>query len=125
MCDRLLVDRPKVRLWWTWRLPTALIEEGDGQKNRRLASFPLGFLNGASEKRAVCAQMCAQTGVPKTRSQLTIQNTLVVAFSVEGDGLNGDRLHRFAVESVPCKCLRHVYLQTRGEVAERLKAAVC
>jgi hypothetical protein len=24
-----------------------------------------------------------------------------------------------------CKCLRSVYLQVRGEVAERLKAAVC
>ena len=26
---------------------------------------------------------------------------------------------------VPGKCSLHVYLQTRGEVAERLKAAVC
>ena len=30
-----------------------------------------------------------------------------------------------SLSSVPCKCLCHVYLQVRGEVAERLKAAVC
>ncbi len=72
MFDRLLLDLPKVRLWWTWRLSTALIEEGDGQKNRRLASFPFCFLNGPSEKRAVCAQKCAQMGVPKTSSKPTI-----------------------------------------------------
>ena len=54
-----------------------------------------------------------------------MQGALVVAFSVKGDGLNADRLHRFPVEALPCKYLGHVYLQTRGEVAERLKAAVC
>jgi polyketide cyclase/dehydrase/lipid transport protein len=36
--------------------------------------------------------------VPKARSMPTIQSTRVVAFSVTGDGLNGGRLHRFAVE---------------------------
>ena len=39
--------------------------------------------------------------------------------------LDVGRLHRFATEPFPCKCNLLVYLQTRGEVAERLKAAVC
>jgi len=34
-------------------LPAALIEEGDGQKNRRLVAFSFRFLNKPSEKRAV------------------------------------------------------------------------
>ena len=46
-------------------------------------------------------------------------------FSVKGDGSNARRLHGFAVKAFPRKCLCRVYLQTRGEVAERLKAAVC
>ena len=30
-----------------------------------------------------------------------------------------------SLSKFPCKCLGHVYLQVRGEVAERPKAAVC
>ena len=68
--------------------------------------------------------MCPN-GVPKTKSTPTIQRTLVVAFSVKGDGLNGGRLQALSYRAFPCKSLGHVYLQVRGEVAERLKAAVC
>ncbi len=76
----------------------ALIEESDGQKNRRLSSFFFRFSDRPSEKRAVCAQKCAQTMGPKPSSTATIQSALLVAVSVKGDGLNADRLHRFAVE---------------------------
>jgi hypothetical protein len=70
-----------------------------GHRNRRLATFSFGFLNGTSENRGDCAQKCAQTGVPKTGSKPTIQSTRVVAFSVKGDGLNVGRLHSFAIQS--------------------------
>ena len=75
--------------------------------------------------------------MPKTSSAPLTQSALVVAFSVEGDGPNGVRLQQFAFGAFPCKFLGHVYLQglppsersnageSRGEVAERLKAAVC
>ncbi len=55
----------------------------------------------------------------------TIQRTLVVAFSVKGDGLNGDRLHGFAVERFSVSVFVTYTWRVRGEVAERLKAAVC
>ena len=44
---------------------SSLIEEGDGQRNRRLLAFSFRILNRPSEKRAVCAQECAQTAVRK------------------------------------------------------------
>ena len=69
-----------------------------GLKNRRLISFSFRFLNRPSEKRAVCAQKCAQTVVPKTTSTATIQSAPMVAFSVKGDGLNVVSVHRFSVE---------------------------
>jgi hypothetical protein len=50
-----------------------------------------------------------------------MQSTPGVTFSVKGDGLNGRRFHRFAFERFDVSILVHVYLQTRGEVAERLK----
>ena len=55
----------------------------------------------------------------------TVQRPRVVAFSVEGDGLNARRLYRFAIERFLCKYQCHVYLRVRGEVAEWPKAAVC
>ena len=42
---------------------------GDGQKNRRLGAFSFRFLNRPIEKRAECAQECAQTSVPKTKTR--------------------------------------------------------
>ena len=89
MFDRLLVDRPKCDSGAPGVLPTALIEEGDGQENRRLVAFSFRFLNRPGKKRTVCAQKCTQTTVPKTTSMATIQSPPVVAFSVKGDGLNG------------------------------------
>jgi hypothetical protein len=97
MFDRLLVDRPKCK-WCTRRSTMLLSEEGDGQRNRRLASFSFRFLNGLSEKRAECAQECAHTSVPKMRSKPPIESTRVVALSVKGDGLNAGLLHAFAIE---------------------------
>ena len=47
--------------------------------------------------RLVCPVVCPN-GVPKTSSMPTMQSALVVTFSVEGDGLNRDRLHHFAFE---------------------------
>ena len=38
---------------------------GGGQRNRRLLAVSFRILNRPSEKRAVCAQECAQTDVPK------------------------------------------------------------
>ena len=46
------------------------------------------FQNRPSEKDGVCAQRCAQH-VPETSCALTVQSPLVVAFSVNGDGLIG------------------------------------
>ncbi len=62
---------------------------------------------------------------PKIMSTPTIQSALVVAFSVGGDGLNDGRLERFVSERFRVSVLITLYLQMRGEVAERLKAAVC
>src|SRR5207237_10471527 len=53
------------------------------------------FPNRPIEKRAECAQKCAQTAGPKARCTLTVQTPLMVAFSVRGDGFYGDRLTRF------------------------------
>jgi hypothetical protein len=100
-------------------------KKGDGQRNRRLLAFSFRFLNRPSEKRTVCAQECAPQGCAQTNSEPTIQSTRAVIVNAKGDGLDAGRLHRFAIRAFPCKCNCHVYLQTRGEVAERLKAAVC
>src|SRR5437773_2934265 len=48
---------------------SALIEEGDGQRNRRLASCSFRFPNRLSEKPADCAHECAQTCVPTMGSR--------------------------------------------------------
>jgi hypothetical protein len=40
-------------------------KKGDGQENRRLVAFSFRFLNRPNEKRAGCAQQCAQTVCPK------------------------------------------------------------
>ena len=53
-----------------------------GQENRRLVALSFRLLNSSLEKRAECAQKCAQHGVHKTRWMLTVQTPLVVAFSV-------------------------------------------
>jgi hypothetical protein len=57
------------RLHEAARMPAGLIEEGDGQKNRRPGAFSFRFLTRPIEKRAECAQECAQTGVPKTKTR--------------------------------------------------------
>ena len=68
----------------------------------------------------MCPNQCAQN-----ENATTVQRTLVVAFSAKGDGLSGGRLQALSYRAFPCKSLGRVYLQVRGEVAERLKAAVC
>jgi hypothetical protein len=44
---------------------TFSFDEGEGQENRRLVAFLFCFPNRPIEKRAQCAQNCAQTGVSK------------------------------------------------------------
>jgi hypothetical protein len=73
------------------------VEEGDGQRNRRLLAFSFRLLNRPTEKRAVCAQECAPHGCAQTSSQPTTQSIRVVTFNAEGDGLDAGRLHRFAM----------------------------
>ena len=68
---------------------------------------------------------CAPSVMPEPRCVRMMETTRVVAFSGKGKGLSGTRLRPLAHESFPRKWLCLVYLQTRGEVAERLKAAVC
>jgi hypothetical protein len=59
MFDRLLVDLPKCGRIHI--LPIALIEEGDGQENRCLASFSFRFLTGPSDLcPELCPNRCAQ-----------------------------------------------------------------
>jgi len=86
--------------------------EGDGQGNRRLVPFFLPFSEQTErEARRVCPEVCPD-GVPTARSMPRIQGSLVVAISVNGDGLNGDRFDRLAVErfrvsifvSYTCRC---------------------
>ncbi len=72
----------------------------------------------------MCPKLCPD-GCAQTSWHAAIQNALVVAFSVGGDCLNDDRLHRFVSERFGVSVLITLYLQMRGEVAERLKAAVC
>ena len=47
--------------------------------------------------RRVCPLVCPNTWA-QNEKQATLQNPLVVAFSVKGDGLDGGRLQRFAGE---------------------------
>ena len=74
-------------------------------------------------------------GVPKSVPMpslrfavIELRNFLLTQDLGEGDGFSATRLRNFASTEETRrigKCLRVVYLQTRGEVAERLKAAVC
>ena len=72
----------------------------------------------------MCSKMFPD-GCAQTSSTPTIQSARVVVFSVGGDGLNDGRLQRFVSERFRVRVFITLYLQTRGEVAERLKAAVC
>jgi hypothetical protein len=59
----------------------------------------------------------------QNEARTTSQTTCLVALSGEGEGLNAAPPSPFG--EVKRKCLCPVYLHERGEVAERLKAAVC
>ena len=98
---------------------TTLLAEGDGQRNRRLVAFSFRFLNRSIEKRAECAQECAQTRVPKRVARRRYKALLWLRLASKGDGLNEGSPSPLALRTFPCKCLGHVYLQVRGEVAER------
>jgi len=78
-----------------------------------------------SEKRALRAQECARQRCAQTGSHPTTQSSRIVTFNTKGDGLDAGRLQRFAIERFRLSVIVTLYLQTRGEVAERLKAAVC
>lgn len=51
--------------------------EGGGLKNRRLSSFPFRFLTDDAKKSDVCAQKCAQNGLPKEAVMTTSQLILI------------------------------------------------
>ena len=89
-----------------------------------LACFPSVFCQTARKTHRVFPEVCPEACAQKSR-QPTIQSPLVVAFNVKGHGLNAGRPHRFAGERVRVSVFVTVYLHARGEVAERLKAAVC
>jgi hypothetical protein len=74
--------------------------------------------------RRVCPRMCPNQRA-KTSSTSTIQSVLVAALSVRGDGFERRSPSALCDRVFPCKCLGLVYLLVHGEVAERLKAAVC
>jgi hypothetical protein len=76
---------------------TLSLKKGDGQKNRRLVTFSFRFLSRFSERRCSCPGVCPNS-VPKTRRLPTMQSIVVLAFNDEGGGLDGGRLHCFAVE---------------------------
>jgi len=101
-----------------------VLAEGDGQENRRLGAFSFRFLNRRGEKPADCAQECAQTCVPK--ASITRRYKLLSWLHLTSEATAWTAVAFTAsLSKFPCKCLGHVYLQVRGEVAERLKAAVC
>ena len=54
-----------------------------------------------------------------------MQSPLVIAFSLTGDGLDGGRLHRFALARFRVTIFVSYTCRCSGEVAERPKAAVC
>ena len=73
-----------------------------------------------------CAQKCALTiaSISGPRiAEVVLDSRLRPKATVFQKYASEIRLHE-KIHGI-CKCLRGVYLQTRGEVAERLKAAVC
>ena len=68
----------------------------------------------------LCPVECAQE-----EYQPTTHSNRVVALSGKGDGLNAGSPSCVRWRVLPSKFPFPVYLQVRGEVAERLKAAVC
>ena len=75
--------------------------------------------------RGYFIQECAQNSVPKRAFATTSQPFLLPALSAEGGGFERESPERFHCRALPRNCLSHVYLKACGEVAERLKAAVC
>jgi hypothetical protein len=63
--------------------------EGAGLKNRRLFAFSSRFPNRPIEKRAECAQNCAQMSVPKSAARRRYKALLGLQLASEGDGLTG------------------------------------
>ena len=62
------------------------------------------------------------TCISTLNSEPTRDSSSVTAASVTGDAMDGSA---FTASHRVFPCPHHVYLQLRGEVAERLKAAVC
>ena len=79
----------------------------DGLNNRRLSLFLLRILAGTRRHRAQCARDCARCREAHPRLRATPQSTHALD------------------KCLSRKCMYFVYLKVRGEVAERLKAAVC
>jgi hypothetical protein len=100
------------------------VVQGDGQGNRRLLLISswaqtMGHSSGHSWR----SLYSARSKCGRKRSAPTKQTARLVQLSGEGDCLNAGRLFRRQESSR--NCLSPVYLQVCGEVAERLKAAVC
>jgi hypothetical protein len=72
------------------------VVQGDGLRNRRLASFSLRLLNGTKDNGVNCARKCAPSAMLKPRCVRTMQTTREVAFSGKGNGLSGTRLRPLA-----------------------------
>jgi hypothetical protein len=74
-----------------------------------------------------CAQECAQTialiRCPRI-AEVVVDLRLKAKATVFQKRASEIRLRARKIREI-CKCFRGVYLQTHGEVAERLKAAVC
>ena len=101
---------------------------GGPRRRSKKPSPCLVFIPVIERNQGRRCELCPEvspSAMPKPRCVRTMQTTRVVAFSGKGNGLSGTRLRPLAHESFPRKWLCLVYLQARGEVAERLKAAVC
>jgi hypothetical protein len=105
--------------------PVLLLNKATFKENRRLPSISFRFFERPRSKDTNCARNCAQSLCLENEVRSERATHSRVCTYRQRRRLERDSSSRWDIRGVPRKCQSHVYLQTRGEVAERLKAAVC